>query len=133
MPRAELSELVGQLPQESYLAVMNEYLNEEKDGFYAGSLARGLAVSRREPWSEALTLAFFRSLVAQLRSVGSAGYASVRGLQEIWRRATPLAQVNALPRLKMELHAATGRPDRFGELAVHLLQSLNFRRLLYTA
>ena len=131
--RSFLMGLFNRMPHDDFNAVINKYLQEEKDGFRYGSTAHLLVLNRNEPWSERITKAYINGLLEKLRSTYNLPYATLRGLSDSWKAAIPLLHVATFPWLRQQLHSMTERPDQFGKLALNTLQTTAFRKLLYEA
>ncbi len=130
LPLEQAATLTARLPQETFLEVFHELLDQEKNVLYFGGVPRLLALSREEPWSERITKAFVLQLVKTLREVHTVPYNLQRDLQAHWKLAIPLLEVSSFGWLRTQLHAMTERADAFGKLATEVLQTTAFRRAL---
>ena len=130
LPMMETAMICGELPQEAFVSIFNELLTTEQNALHYGGVARVLALSRKEIWSERLSKAFVLQLVSTLREIGQLPYKLQRDLQEDWKGSIALLDPAIFGWLRTHLHSMTERADVFGKLATETLQTLAFRRVL---
>ncbi|OAV43951.1 DUF5691 domain-containing protein [Lewinella sp. 4G2] len=133
LPLLQLNKIVAALPQNTFVDLFHAFMDREPDGFRDGGIALQLAVQRRESWSERITRAYVRALVGKIRDSRGITYGASREQSELWKRAVPLLHINTFAFLREQLHAITERPDVFGKIALSMLQTTAFRRVLYDA
>lgn len=122
--------IAAAIPQEAFIPLIEQVLNEEKNVFHYGGIARLFVLSRETPWSARISKAFVLQLVATMREVREVPYGMQQDLRAHWQLATPLLDLSIFPWLRTQLHSMTERGDAFGKLATNMLQTLHFRRTL---
>lgn len=130
LPMNVLAEITATLPQKAFLDLFHELLTAEQNAFHFGDIARLLALTRTEPWSERISKSFILQLVATLRNVSQLSHRLQKDLQSHWKLATPLLDPAIFGWARTHLHSMTERSDAFGKLATEVLQTLAFRRVL---
>ncbi|TXF89583.1 hypothetical protein FUA23_10305 [Neolewinella aurantiaca] len=130
LPVKEAAAITAALDQETFLEIFHELLTTEKNVFHYGGLARILALSRNEPWSERISKAFVLQLVSTLREVSTLPWKLQNDLKSHWELSLPLLDSAIFGWARTHLHSMTERGDVFGKLATDALQTLAFRRVL---
>jgi hypothetical protein len=131
LPVSLVAEIAADLPQEDFLTIFHQLLTIEQAALHHNGLARLLALSREEPWSERISKAFILQLVGTLRNLTQLPFALQRDLQSHWKLSIPLLSPTIFGWSRTHLHSMTERADEFGKLAAETLQTLAFRRVLW--
>ena len=131
LPVSLVAEIASDLPQEDFLRIYHQLLTTEQAALHHNGLARLLALSREEPWSERISKAFILQLVGMLRNLTQLSFARQRDLQSHWKLSIPLLAPGIFGWSRTHLHSMTERADVFGKLATETLQTLAFRRVLW--
>ena len=131
LPVSLVAEVAADLPQEDFLTIYHQLLTTEQAALHHNGLARLLALSREEPWSERISKAFILQLVGTLRNLTQLPFALQRDLQSHWKLSIPLLSPDIFGWSRTHLHSMTERADVFGKLATETLQTLAFRRVLW--
>lgn len=131
LPVLQAAKLTAALPQDAFLSIFHNLLEEEKNVLHAGGVPRILALSRQQPWSERITKAFIHQLIRSLKDVYALPHRTQREIQDHWRLAIPLLHRSSFGWLRTQLHAMTERTDSFGKLATDTLQTTAFRRMMW--
>lgn len=130
LPVKEAAAITAGLDQVTFLEIFHELLTNEKNAFHYGGLARILALSRNEPWSERISKAFILQLVSTLREMSTLPWKLQNDLKSHWELSLPLLNPAIFGWARTHLHSMTERGDVFGKLATDALQTLAFRRVL---
>jgi hypothetical protein len=130
LPMKEAAAITAGLDQATFLDIFHELLTSEKNAFHYGGLARILALSRNEPWSERISKAFVLQLVSTLREMSTLPWKLQNDLKSHWELSLPLLDPAIFGWARTHLHNMTERGDVFGKLATDALQTLAFRRVL---
>ena len=133
LPLPQIGKIVAALPRATFETVVHGFMDSERHGLESGGVAMLLLLARNEPWSERITKAYVLALVARVRDIHKLPYSALRQQAELWKQATPLLHVDTFPFLRQQLHGMTERPDQFGQLALSMLQTTSFRKLLHQA
>ena len=131
LPVNLVAEIAADLPQEDFLTIYHQLLTSEQAALHHNGLARLLALSREEPWSDRISKAFILQLVGTLRNLTQLPFALQRDLQSHWKLSIPLLSPGIFGWSRTHLHSMTERADVFGKLATETLQTLAFRRVLW--
>lgn len=131
LPVSSVAEIAADLPQEEFLEIYHQLLTTEQAALHHNGLARLLALSRREPWSERISKAFLLQIVGTLRNLSQLPFTLQRDLQSHWKLSISLLAPEIFGWSRTHLHSMTERADAFGKLATETLQTLAFRRVLW--